>query len=120
MQGWYRGQVTDITQLRPGTVIKDDAIAELLRGIRGATFVTINVADFWRRIAPARRFTVACFALSHDRADEISKWLRRLFALPQFRTRKARCGKVARVSQRQVQFYTSTSWAIQVVNWDAK
>jgi hypothetical protein len=39
--------------LRPGTVILDDAIPELLRAVRQATFVTINVRDFWR--APGAR-----------------------------------------------------------------
>jgi hypothetical protein len=43
---WYRGIVTDITQLRPNTVILDEAIPLLLRAVSRPMFVTINVADF--------------------------------------------------------------------------
>ena len=114
---WYRGKVTDITQLRPRTVIEDEAIPALLRGARQPTFVTINVSDFWRRLAPDPRFCVACFALPHSRADEIFDLLRRVFTLTPFRTRKLRLGKIARVSHVQVQFYTTESWAIQVIEW---
>jgi hypothetical protein len=53
---WYRGAVIDITQLRPRSIILDDAIPELLRSVRQPTFITLNVGDFWRRMAPDRRF----------------------------------------------------------------
>jgi len=56
--GWYRGRIVNITSLRPGTVIKDDAIPMLLRQIRDSTFVTINTTDF---LAPDRsRETLLC------------------------------------------------------------
>lgn len=114
---WYRGMVTDITQLRPGTIIRDDAIPVLLRSARQPTFVTMNVADFWRRLAPDSRFAIACFAIPHPRAHEISNLLRRLFATEPFRTRHDRLGKIARVSQRQVQYYTTDSWAVHRIDW---
>jgi hypothetical protein len=41
---WYRGKVCFITDLRPGTVIKDEAVSGLLRQTRGSTFVTIQRA----------------------------------------------------------------------------
>ena len=37
---WYRGAVTDITALRPGSVVKDSALPALLRTAREHTFVT--------------------------------------------------------------------------------
>ena len=40
--GWYPGSVCFITDLRVGTVIKDDAIPSLLRQQSSATFLTIN------------------------------------------------------------------------------
>ncbi len=43
---WYRGAVCFITDLRPNTVIKDDAIPQLLQQANQPTFVTINVNDF--------------------------------------------------------------------------
>jgi len=50
---WYPGNVRFIIDLRPGTVIKDDAIPALLREQSLPTFVTINVRDFWRKVEPA-------------------------------------------------------------------
>ncbi|HLK55885.1 MAG TPA: hypothetical protein VKU00_04960 [Chthonomonadaceae bacterium] len=39
---WYPGTVRFITDLRPGTVIKDDAILMLLSREAEPTFLTIN------------------------------------------------------------------------------
>jgi hypothetical protein len=114
---WYRGQVTDITSLRPQTVIPDDAIPELLLLTRQPSFVTINVADFWRRLAAHPGFAIVCFALPNSRAAEISPLLRRLFSTAPFRTRKRRLGKIARVSQRQVQYYSTDSSKVRRFDW---
>ena len=114
---WYRGTVTVITQMRPNTVIQDEAIPVLLRTARQPTFVTINVADFWRRLTPDTRFCIACFAVPHTRAEEVPNLLRRLFALEPFRTRGRRLGKIARVSQRQVQYYTAEARAVHRLDW---
>ena len=51
---WYRGAVIDITQLRPDTVIRDEAIPMLLRAARRHTFVIIDVADFGLACHPRR------------------------------------------------------------------
>lgn len=48
---WYRGTVRFINELRPHTVIKDDAIPELLCQQNRPTFITINEKDFWRKVA---------------------------------------------------------------------
>ncbi len=68
---WYRGTVLFITDLRPGAVIKDDAIPVLLRQQRQPTFLTINESDFWRKVAIDAHFCVVCFALPDSRAGEI-------------------------------------------------
>ena len=112
---WYRGKVLDITQLRPGTVIHDEAIPVLLRRIRLPTFVTINVDDFWRRMAPDAKCCIACFAVPHTRAEEVAQLLRRLLAARPFHTRRGRVGKIVRVSQRQIQYYSAESWAVRTV-----
>ena len=114
---WYRGTVTDITQLRPGTVIEDETIPSLLRTVRQPTFVTINVSDFWRHMEPDPQFCITCFALPHSRAEEIPNLLRRLFTLAPFRTRKRRLSKIARVARKQVQFYAVESRVVQLIEW---
>src|SRR5437660_9212280 len=85
---WYRGNVTNILQLRPGTLIPDDAIPALLRSVRQPTFVTINVTDFWRRMAPDPHLAITCFALIDRQIGMIPLLLRRLFATPPFQTRR--------------------------------
>lgn len=114
---WYRGTVTDITQLRPHKVIRDDAIPMLLRAAQRPTFVTLNVIDFWRRLVPDVRFCIACCAVPDRRVQEVPDLLRRFFALDIFRTRNRRLGKIARLSPRQVQYYTTDSPVIQRLDW---
>jgi hypothetical protein len=102
---WYRGRVCVITDLRPGTVIKDDAIPALLRTVPQPTFVTLNWNHFWQRTVAHEDFCIVCFTLPANRAAEISPLLRRLFRLPAFKTKAARMGKVARISGEQVAYY---------------
>ena len=59
---WYRGTVQFITDLRPHTIIKDEAIPVLLRRPAQPTFVTINERDFWRKVAQTS--AIASCALS--------------------------------------------------------
>ena len=91
---WYRGTVQFITDLRPHTIIKDEAIPALLRQRSQPTFVTINERDFWRRVATDQRYCIVCFVLSDARAREIPPALRALFHRPEFRTKAQRMGKV--------------------------
>jgi len=55
---WYRGAVCFVTELRPHTVIKDDAIPTLLGQQRQPTFVTINERHFWQKVAVDQSFCV--------------------------------------------------------------
>jgi len=112
---WYRGLVCFITDLRPGTVIKDDAIPSLLRQQSDATFLTINETDFWRKVAIDDRFCVICFALTDSHVREIPELLRAVFRQPAFRTKAHRMGKVLRVTQTTVRYYTHLDRQIQTV-----
>jgi hypothetical protein len=91
---WYRGQVVVINDLRPASVIKDDAIAGLLLSIRQPTFVTINYTDFWRRIKAHPRYSVICLRLTQDRDLEVPHIVREMFRLPILATKAARMGRV--------------------------
>jgi hypothetical protein len=70
---WYRGTVIVVKTLRPGTVIKDDAIPTLLRQLKQPTFVTIYYADFWRRVPGDRSYCIISLALAIDQADKVSR-----------------------------------------------
>jgi hypothetical protein len=104
-----------ITDLRPGTAIKDDALPVLLHQQRQATFLTINEPDFWRKMAIDALFCVVCFALPDSRAREIPNLLRAVFRLPAFRTKTRRLGKVLRVTHTTVSYYTYRDRQIQTV-----
>jgi hypothetical protein len=102
---WYQGQVISVTALRPGTIIKDDAIPGLLLTVNQPTFVTINSADFWPVVLPHSGYCIVAFAWPKERSAEISTWLRQLFRMPEFRSKAARMGKVVRVSEAQIAYY---------------
>jgi hypothetical protein len=94
-----------ITELRPKTVIKDDAIPTILASASFPTFVTINVTDFWRRIPASPNCCVVCIALEDRRTGDLPALLRRVLALPSLATKDPRMGKVIRVSHTDVVFY---------------
>lgn len=112
---WYRGKVVFITDLRPGTVIKDEAIPAILHRDPGALFVTINESDFWRTVAVSDRFCVVCIAIPDSQAAQIDPLLRRLLRLPQFRTKAQRNGHVLRLTDQSAQFYSADSPLIRVI-----
>lgn len=102
---WYQGAVCFITDLRPNTVIKDDAVSKVLQQENLPTFVTINESDFWRKVVINDRFCVVCLALPDSRVYEISSLLRSLLRHPTFSTKKNRMGKVIRVTQQRISYY---------------
>ena len=113
---WYRGTVRFINELRPHTVIKDDAIPELLCQQSRPTFITINEKDFWRKVAIIPHFCIVCFTLPDSRAGEISPLLRSLFQRTEFKTKAQRMGKVIRVSGKEVSYYTFEEKEVRVIS----
>jgi len=103
---WYQGTVQFIMDLRPNTVIKDDAIPTLLRQQYQPTFVTINERDFWKKVAIDSHFCIVCFTLSDIHASKIPQSLRLLYSLPEFDTKTKRMGKVIRVIAQGISYYT--------------
>jgi hypothetical protein len=102
---WYRGRVISITALRPHSVIKDEAIPTLLRGVRQPTFVTINASDFWRRAQPDARYCIVTVDVPSERLWAVSHLLRRLLRHPEFATKASRMGKIVRVAANVIEFY---------------
>ena len=112
---WYRGTVQFITDLRPHTIIKDEAIPALLRQQSQPTFVTINDRDFWRKVAPDQRYCIVCFVLSDARAREIPPALRALLRRPELRTKAKRMGKIIRVTNNDMSYYTFSDRQIRTI-----
>jgi hypothetical protein len=103
---WYPGTVQFITDLRPNTVIKDDAIPTLLRLQNKPTFVTINERDFWKKVVIDSHFCIVCFTFSDIHAHKIPQSLRLLYNLPEFESKTKRMGKVIRVTAQGISYYT--------------
>ena len=102
LAGWKTA--VRIQQLRPGELIRDDRIPSLLLSLTNPTFLTID-RGFWKRQLCHRRYCILFFALSKEEQGAIPVLMRRLFSLPQFRTRSSRMGKVARVGKRSVVYW---------------
>lgn len=64
----YSGQVRMIMDLRPRSIIKDDAISTLLLKSDQPTFVTINVSDFWKKAKSHSDYCIVCISVPQDRA----------------------------------------------------
>jgi hypothetical protein len=113
---WYRGKVSFITELRPNSVIKDEAIPHLLRQQLQPTFVTINEQDFWRKVLIDRQYCIVCFVVPNSRAREIPRLLRALFGQVEFETKTKRMGKIIRVTRQEVCYY-SFDEKIKTIKW---
>ena len=112
---WYPGTVISITELRPGTIIKDDAIPALLSRESKPTFVTINESDFWLKVPISTRFCVICVALPDFRMKEVPDLLRRLLRHPEYQTKGQRMGFVTRLSATEATLYSATDSAIRTI-----
>jgi hypothetical protein len=118
VSSWYRGQVTSVTTLRPDSVIKDEAIPALLCTVRQPTFVTINVADFWKRAPAHARYCIVTVDVPTERIWAVPGLLRRLLRLPEFATKASRMGKIGRVTPHLVEYY-GPDGRVRSLRWPA-
>jgi hypothetical protein len=79
--------------------------------------MTTNETDFWRRAPAHRGYCIICLPLPNDRQAEIPALLRRLFRLPDFKTKSARMGKVIHIGAERIQFYQASDATVRVVEW---
>ena len=112
---WHPGRVCFVNDLRPGTVIKDDAIPRLLARFEDAVFVTINVTDFWRRSTATKGTCIVCVDIPDSRARDVPALLRRFMAHDMFRTSRLRRGIVARISHSSASCYDNSSAEIREI-----
>ncbi|MCR4405227.1 MAG: hypothetical protein NUW06_08165 [Candidatus Acetothermia bacterium] len=98
-------------------VIKDEAIPRLLHKAKGATFITTDVPDFWRRVPAHPRYCIICVDMPHERLCEVPQLLRPLFRLAELRTKALRMGKVVRVSRGQIQYYAVGDERVRTLAW---
>ena len=107
ISAWFSGQVILITKLRTESQIKDDAIPALLHHTNQPIFVTINVKDFWKKkkAFPHQGYCIINVDVPEERIHDVPKFLRRLFRLPDFKTKALRMGKIIRLTQNGIEYY---------------
>lgn len=114
---WAKGKIVFLRELKPGSVIKDEAVPKLLARQRRPTFITANIADFWLKVPAHSRYCIICFPLPSPRQPEIPGLLRRLLQIPEFRTQRARMGRVIRVSNMGIQHYQIGRRIVRIRPW---
>jgi hypothetical protein len=102
LQRWTTAQ--SLRGLRRGEHVLDDRVPEILLTLNRPTFVTID-PGFWHRRLCHPGYCIVYFALRDRQQPLLPDLLRALFRLSEFRTRNLRMGKVARVSQVQIDFW---------------
>lgn len=112
----YSGQVLTVMDLRPRSIIKDDAIATLLLKLDQPTFVTINVSDFWKKARPHAGYAIVCIGVPQDRAIEVLELLRPFLRSASFKTKAARMGKVFHLLSSHIEHY-GVDRKIQTTSW---
>lgn len=110
--------VQRLRDLRPGEVIKDERVPTLLRQLRQPTFVTIDLG-FWDKGLRDDRYCILCFPLTNEEQYKLPNLLRPLLKLPEFHTKSARMGKVARISVTQVQYWQLGYEQLVISVWPA-
>lgn len=90
--------------LRPRQHILDDRVPEILRTLRTPTFITIDLG-FWDRGLCHPGYCILYFEGGKNEQQRVPGLLRRLFRLPEFRTRTLRMGKVARIRRDSVIYW---------------
>lgn len=112
-----KSQVVSVRELRPGTVIKDEAIPTLLRQYRNATFVTANVSDFWRKLPAHARYSLVCVPVPTERQGENPDLLVAFHRHLAFRTVGQRMGKVIRLNKDEILYYVVNQRTVSRVAW---
>ncbi|NUM75783.1 hypothetical protein HUU40_15580 [candidate division KSB1 bacterium] len=92
-----------IDELRPAEVIKDDRIGTLLQQIKQPTFITID-GGFWNSRYCHPDYCILYFALRDDQHAEIPVLLRKCCQMDLFKTKKARMGKVVKISRSRIEY----------------
>lgn len=108
--------VQRLRELRPGGVIKDERVPEILCSLRQPTLAMIDLG-FWNRSLRNPRYGVLCFPLQNDQQDELPQMLRRVLRLPEFHSKAARMGKVARVGVTGVEYWQLGDESLRRRSW---
>lgn len=115
IQRWITAQ--QLRDLRPGEVILDDRVPEILATIRQPTFITID-AGFWDRRLRSDNYCILYFALRYDQQKSLPQLLRAALHHEAFSTRARRMGKVARVRTGGIDYWELRKPKLQHIEFE--
>jgi hypothetical protein len=112
--GWL--SACRLRDLRPGQLIRDDRIPEILLTLRQPTFITID-GGFWDKALCHPGYCIIYFPLRDDQQGLLVELLRQALRRPELRTRRARMGKVARLSPARIQYWQFAAAPLHTLSW---
>jgi hypothetical protein len=110
--------VLRLQDLRLRQQILDDRVPAILQTLNQPTFVTID-RGFWQRSWCHPDYCILYFALHREQQKLLPGLLRALLRRPEFRSRAARMGKVARVGTLKVEYWQFQKADRQEFLWKA-
>jgi hypothetical protein len=93
-----------VRDLRPGEVVKDERILDILCTLHRPTSVRVD-HSFWSRDHRDPRYCIVYVALRGRDHTHVPDLLRRLLRLPEFHTRAARMGKAVQLGEDHVRWW---------------
>ena len=105
-----------LQDLRPGELVRDDRVPEILLTLQSPTFVTID-QDFWDVRLCHPDYCILYFALRDDQQEILPGLLRTLLRRQEFRSRATRMGKVARVGTKAVAYWEFRVRLLKSIQW---
>lgn len=111
-----RYSVTRVQELRSRELIRDERLPSLLLEMKEPTLVTID-HGFFRREWSHPKYCILVVAVKQEGQEQVPELVRAALNQPEFRTRRARMGKVIRVKAKEAEFWELGSEEIQRLRW---
>ena len=105
-----------IQDLCGNQLLHDERVPEILLTLRQPTFVTID-QDFWHRHWCHPSYCILFFPMRSREQQCIPDLLRALLHRPEFRTRAARMGKLARIRPTIIEFWQYPPRRLHSIAW---
>jgi hypothetical protein len=105
-----------LQELRPGELIRDDRVPEILLTLKSPTFITID-HGFWNARLCHPGYCVLFFALRDDQQQLIPGLLRALLRRAGFRHRGDRMGKVVHIGAKGISYWQFQQAGLKKIRW---
>jgi hypothetical protein len=105
-----------LQDLRPGELIRDERVPEILMTLKAPTFITID-RGFWDSRLCHPKYCIVYFDLRDDQQELIPGLLRGLLRRAEFRSRSNRMGKVCHISTKAIAYWQFKRSGLKTISW---